>query len=158
MIIRCWCNFVLLYFADIEQQHHFVAGYNECAREVQMYLLRSNEVTPQVKARMLSHIATSPQDSNPRQSMNYTPKRDESSFKSKTSFTPLISVYPSPPASPIGMGHSRLNLNSPMESHEISWTSSSYSNESGSIVNNIEKKDISNNHVNQELWRPWQIA
>ena len=143
----------LFYFIDMEQQQHFAAGYNECAREVQMYLLRSKDVTPQIKARMLSHIAASPPDMNSSKHLiNYPMKREESLYKAKTSYSPLISVYPSPPASPTGLGHVRMTLKSPTESP---WTSMCTTNDTRHL-NTIEKKDDTPKHVSHELWRPWQ--
>lgn len=144
----------MLYFlTDVEQQQHFAAGYNECAREVQMYLLRSKDVTPQIKARMLSHIAASPPDMNSsKPSINYSMKREESLYKAKTNHSSLISVYPSPPASPTGFGHVRMSLKSPTDSP---WASMCASNDTR-FLNTVEKKDDAPNNVSHELWRPWQ--
>ena len=140
-----------LCITDAQQQQHFAAGYNECAREVQMYLLRSNDVSPQVKARMLSHISTSPPDmSSSKPSMNYPMKREEPLYKANNTFPPLISVYPSPPSSPTGLGHIRINLKSPSESQ---WVPMCTSNDNRSANTTINRKDDS---PSQELWRPWQ--
>lgn len=120
-----------------------------------MYLLRSNEVSPHVKARVLSHIATPSSEGTARSSMNYTNKRDETVFSTTSSFSPVVSVYPSPPASPIGLAHNRIGLKSPKESHEISCTS--LATDRSRTLNVVEKKDEKRaiNNVNQELWRPW---
>ena len=86
----------------MDQQRHFIAGYNECAREVQLYLLRSTEVSPQAKAQMLSHISATPQEITPRQTTVNQSKPNEIAFTvTKPSFSPIMSAYPSPPASPV---------------------------------------------------------
>lgn len=134
----------------MEQQHHFFAGYNECAREVQMYLLQSNEVNPQVKARMLSHIATPSQNTST--SLSFPDELDEFSCKSH-SYSPLASLYPSPPASPVGLSRGTSKSQNPI--HDLSW--SAYPTEKGRALKIIPKKEEKKiDQTNQELWRPWQ--
>ncbi|XP_065067390.1 transcription factor HES-2-like [Rhopilema esculentum] len=138
---------------DTEQ--HFVAGYNECAREVQSYLLRSNEVNPQVKARMLSHISAPPQEMTSRSNLHSQGKRDEHAFVAgKPGFSPVISAYPSPPASPVGVLLARVphSPNETTSSPEFQWTSYLENRLSSSQ----ERQGLKKSFSSQRLWRPWQ--
>ena len=137
-----------------EQNQHFAAGYSECAREVQMYLLRSNDVTPHVKARMLSHIATSPPDmTSSKLSVNYPMKVEEVAFKPKPVIPTSYSLYPSPPASPTALGHVNMNLKS---TAQTPWTQFCTIRDNRLEHACERKDDQTSNHFSQELWRPWQ--
>ena len=142
----------ILAFSEIDQQRNFVSGYNECAREVQLYLLRSAEVSSQVKARMLSHISTSPQEINTR-----APSRteiNESPMAAKTGYSQILSSYPSPPASPIAvMNDPRLN-NQPTKKLFAGDFHRNISTENRALnFQDLDRRPIS--APGKPLWRPW---
>lgn len=152
-----WSRILIELFAfpsEMDQQRHFIAGYNECAREVQLYLLRSTEVSPQAKAQMLSHISATPQEITPGPTMVNQTKPNEISFTAtKPSFSPIMSAYPSPPASPVYMQTSTETMSKELRNALYLENRASSSQDTFD-----QKKQISVSNPNQRLWRPWQSA
>ena len=138
----------------MDQQRHFIAGYNECAREVQLYLFRSTEVSPQAKAQMLSHISATPQEVTPRPTMVNQSKPSEIAFTvTKPSFSPIMSAYPSPPASPVYIPTSTETVSK--ELRNAPYLENRASNSQDIFE---QKKQITVSSPNQRLWRPWQSS
>jgi len=132
---------------EIEQQRNFIAGYNECAREVQHYLLRSAEVSPQVKARMLTHISATPQEIN---TAPLSCPSKEASLPTKPSYSQVTSLYPSPPASPITNTNTARFVNASTNSTSLQKSPSS-ENRASNFQDYDKKQPLSE----KSIWRPW---
>eukprot|EP00794_Sanderia_malayensis_P006168 gene6168-6879_t len=154
---------------EFDQHRNFLAGYNECAREVQQYLLRTDDVSPTIKARMLTHISTSPPDQPSSPLMECSPKENAISTTTpltqhsfvKTSYAQqqATSVYPSPPASPVSNQHNRplmmMMMNASAPNMQMCYSSENKaSNFQHSYVTPAptkKKQPLSD----KSIWRPW---
>ena len=148
-------------FIELEQQAHFLTGYNECAREVQLYLLRATDVTPQIKAQMLSHIASAHKnvDLSPLNSCGDGRENLMTSVSSPSNSPILLRSFPSPPASPVSP--QKEHLPSQDEFLKTFSKDTSFNTTVNSPLTMSSRQVFFNTHTNQQqqssrgLWRPW---